>query len=88
MITEDHLEQLAIQWHKTLIPTFSHGEKEEERRLVDAVRWMFRPFRAWDFLGDVTQGVALSCRMMPRWGVCNSQGFLVSCNQVERRLNP
>jgi hypothetical protein len=99
MITEDQLEQLAIQWFqdtgwnyvhgaviapegvaaerealKTLTPALSHGEKEEDGRLVEAVRRMGRPFRAWDFLVDGTQGAALGCRMMPRWGVGKERG--------------
>jgi hypothetical protein len=127
---------------RILTPALSHGEKEEERRLVEAVRRMGCPFRAWGFLVDGTQGAALGCRMMPRWGVgkervkplnkerrypialtmsgpwgsglphfmgfpwasadgfrrslggrprwgvCNSQGFLVSLNQIKWRLNP
>ena len=113
MITEDQLEQLAIQWFqdtrwtcvhgaviapegvgaewealRTLTPALSHGEKEKDGRLAEAVRRMGRPFRAWDFLVDGTQGATLGCRMMPRWGVCNSQGFLVSLNQIKWRLNP
>lgn len=47
-----------------------------------------RPFRARNPVGDGTQGVAVGCRMVPRWGVYNSQGFLVSQNQIKRRLNP
>ena len=106
MITEDQLEQLAIQWFqdtggeniehrtlnmerrseekrrlaaerealRTLTPALSHGEKEEDGRLVEAVRRMGRPFRAWDFLVDGTQGAALGCRMMPRWGVGKERG--------------
>jgi hypothetical protein len=112
MITEDQLEQLAIQWFqdtgwnyvhgaviapeaepssqpsptgrrrntaerevlKTLTPALSHGEKEEDGRLAEAVRRMGRPFRAWDFLVDRTQGAALGCRMMPRWGVGMERG--------------
>jgi hypothetical protein len=49
---------------------------------------MGRPFRAWNPVGDETQGGALGCRMVPRWGVYNSQGFLVSQNQIKRKLNP
>jgi hypothetical protein len=99
MITEDQLEQLAIQWFqdtgwnyvhgaviapegvaaerealRTLTPALSQGEKEEDGRLVEAVRRMGRPFRAWDFLVDGTQGAALGCRMMPRWGVGKERG--------------
>lgn len=37
MITEDQLEQLAIQWHETLTPTFSQREKEKERVVI---RWL------------------------------------------------
>jgi hypothetical protein len=99
MITEDQLEQLAIQWFqdtgwnyvhgaviapegvaaerealKTLTPALSHGEKEEDGRLVEAVRRMGRPFRAWESVGDGTQGAALGCRMMPRWGVGKERG--------------
>jgi hypothetical protein len=51
---------------------------EEKRRLAAEVRRMCRPFRAWNPVGDGTQGVALGCGVVPRWGVCNSQGFLVS----------
>jgi hypothetical protein len=111
MITEDQLEQLAIQWFqdtgwnyvhgaviapegvaaerealRTLTPALSHGEKEEDERLVGvrlrvatpgrvshgvtkSEHTMCRPFRACDFLGDGTQGVALGYRMMPCWGV-------------------
>ncbi len=110
MITEDQLEQLAIQWFqdtgwsyangadlapegvaaerealRTLTPALSHWEKEEDRRLAGvrrrvampgrvvhgvtkAVRRMCRPFRAWNPVVDGTQGVALGCRMVPRWG--------------------
>lgn len=103
---------------------------------------MCRPFRAWNSVDDGTQGAALSCHVMPRWGVgkergkpfnkerrypialtmrgpwgsglpqfmgipwarrigvhrslggmprwgvCNSQAFLVSLNQIKWRLNP
>ncbi|MCF8176848.1 MAG: hypothetical protein K9K30_16565 [Burkholderiaceae bacterium] len=38
MITEDQLEQLAIQWQETLTPALSHGEKEEDGRLAEAGR--------------------------------------------------
>jgi hypothetical protein len=94
MITEDQLEQLAIQWFqdtgwnhvhgaviapegvaaerealRTLTPALSHGEKEEDGRLAEAVRRMCRPFRAWNPVGDGTQCVALGYRMMPCWGV-------------------
>ncbi len=34
MITEDQLEQLAIQWYETLTPALSHGEKEALRTLT------------------------------------------------------
>ena len=93
MITEDQLEQLAIQWFqdtgwnyvhgaviapegvaaerealRTLTPALSQGEKEEDGRLVEVVRRMGRPFRTWNLLGDGTQGAALGCRVMPRWG--------------------
>jgi hypothetical protein len=177
MITEDQLEQLAIQWFqdtgwnyvhgaviapegvaaerealRTLAPALSHGEKEEDGRLGEAVRifgsrqisrqsvarevvgyrdspkmlkppwWaaslllqhmvdeltegrtltesdkvefrthgsyrlrksatrvtkpgprMCRPFRAWNPVGDGTQGAALGCRMVPRWGVGEERG--------------
>jgi hypothetical protein len=108
MITEDQLEQLAIQWFqdtgwnyvhgaviapegvaaerealRTLTPALclrpsplrsgSHGEKEEDGRLAEAGPRMCRPFRAWNRLDDGTQGVALGCRMMPRWGGRNGQ---------------
>ena len=35
-----------------------------------AIQWrgMCRPFRAWKSVGDGTQGVALGCCLMPRWG--------------------
>ena len=33
MITEDQLEQLVIQWHGTLTPALSHGEREEGRNI-------------------------------------------------------
>lgn len=36
------------------------GRKKDHR--------MGRPFRAWNRVGDGTQGAALGCRMMPRWG--------------------
>ncbi len=118
MITEDQLEQLAIQWfqdtggvnieHRT--PNIER-RSEEKRNLAEAVRRLNpklpeaaveevvhvvtkpehpkgRPFRAWNRVGDGTQGVALGCRMLPRWSVCNSQGFLVSQNQIKRKLNP
>jgi hypothetical protein len=47
---------------------------EEKRSLVEAVRRMGRPFRAWESVGDGTQGAALGCRMMPRWGVGKERG--------------
>ena len=59
---------------RTLTPALSHGEKEEDGRLVEAVRRMGRPFRAWNPVGDGTQGVALGCRMVPRWGVGEERG--------------
>ncbi len=115
MITEDQLEQLAIQWfqdtggenieHRT--PNIEHRSKEKGR-LAEAVRHlnpklpestveevvtkpehaMCRPFRAWNPVGDETQGIALGCRVMPRWGVSNSQGFLVCYDQIKKGLNP
>jgi hypothetical protein len=191
MISEDQLEQLAIQWFQDTGWNYVHGaviapegvaaEREDFRavvlkgRLAEAVRRlnpklpesaveevrrrvampgqvshvvtkpehpMGRPFRAWKPVGDGTQGAALGCRMMPRWGVgkergkplnkerrypialtmsgpwgsglphfmgfpwasadgfrrslggrsrwrvCNSQGFLVSLDQIKWRLNP
>jgi hypothetical protein len=85
MITEDQLEQLAIQWfqdtggenieHRTLN---IERRSEEKRSLAEAVRRMGRHFRAWNPVGEGTQGAALGCRMMPRWGGYNSQGYLVS----------
>ena len=139
MITEDQLEQLAIQWFQDTGWNYVHGaviapegvaaEREDFRavvlkgRLAEAVRRlnpkqrpssrpsptgrrrkmvveevrrrvampgrvlhgvtkpehaMYLPFRAWNRVGDRTQGVALGRRMVPRWGVWNSQGFLVS----------
>jgi hypothetical protein len=126
MITEDQLEQLAIQWFqdtgwnhvhgaviapecvaagrealRTLTPALclrpsplrsgSHGEKEEDGRLAEVRRrvavpgqvshvftrpehQMGRPFRAWKPVVDGTQGAALGCRMMPRWGVGKERG--------------
>jgi hypothetical protein len=127
MITEDQLEQLAVQWFQNTGWNYVHGaviapegvaaEREDFRavvlkgRLAEAVRRlnpklpesaveevvhvvtkpehsMGRPFRAWNPVRDWTQGVALGCLVVPRWGVCNSQGFLVSLNQIKRRLNP
>ena len=38
MITEDQLEQLAIQWQETLPPALSRGEKEEDGRLAEVRR--------------------------------------------------
>jgi hypothetical protein len=104
MITEDQLEQLAIQWFQDTGGNYVHGaviapegvaaEREDFRavarrrdampgqvsrrfamygRVLDVLtkpkRRMGRPFRAWNLLGDGTQGLALGCRMMPRWGV-------------------
>ena len=107
MITEDQLEQLAIQWFQDTGWNYVHGaviapegvaaEREDFRavvlkgRLAEAVRRlnpklpesaveevvhvvtkpeqaMGRPCRAWNPVGDGTQGVALGCRMMPHWG--------------------
>ena len=101
MITEDQLEQLAIQWFQDTGWNYVHGaviapegvaaEREDFRavvlkgrlaevRLRDAMpgqvlhvvtkpeHSMCRPFRAWNPVGDETQGVALGCRVMPRWG--------------------
>ena len=42
--------------------------RTEGKREVARVRRMCRPFRAWNLLGDGTQGVALGCRIVPRWG--------------------
>jgi hypothetical protein len=47
---------------------------EEKRSLAEDVRRMCRPFRAWNPVCDGTQGVALGCRMMPRWGVGKEPG--------------
>ncbi len=33
-----------------------------------AFRGLCRPFRAWNLVGDGTQGAALGYGMMPRWG--------------------
>ena len=84
MITEDQLEQLAIQWFQDTGWSYVHGaviapegvaaEREDFRavvlkwRLVEAAGRMCRPFRAWTPAGDLAQGVALGCGMMPRWG--------------------
>ncbi len=62
----------------------SHGKKEEDGRLAARRREampgqvshevtksehsMGRPFRAWNPVGDGTQGVALGCLVVPRWG--------------------
>ncbi len=66
MITEDPIEQLAIQWHGL-------GRNIEHRTLAEVVakpeHTMCRPFRAWNSMDDGTQGVALGNRIMPRWGV-------------------
>ena len=35
---------------------------------------MCRPFRAWNPVDDGTQGAALGCRVMPRWGVGEERG--------------
>jgi hypothetical protein len=43
--------------------------RTEGKREVTREQRMGRPFRAWDFLVDGTQGAALGCRMIPRWGV-------------------
>ena len=107
MITEDPLEQLAIQWFQDTGWNHVHGaviapesvaaEREKFRavvlkgRLAEAVRRLNpklpesaveevvhgvtkpehpldRSFRAWNPVGDGTQGDALGCRMVPRWG--------------------
>ena len=34
---------------------------------------MCRPFRAWNSMDDGTQGAALGCHVMPRWGGRNGQ---------------
>lgn len=70
------------------IPMITEDQLEQLEQLDIQWRGMCRPFRAWKPVGGGTQGDALSCRMLPRWGVCNSQGFLVSCNQIKWRLNP
>ena len=36
MINEDHVEQLAIQWHEALTPVVSHGEREHATSNVEA----------------------------------------------------
>ncbi len=104
MITEDQLEQLAIQWFQDTGWNHVHGaviapegvaaehedrrniehrtpnierRSEEKRSLAEAVHSMGRPFRALKPVGDGTQGVALGCRMMPRWG-----------GRKERKQNP
>jgi type I restriction enzyme R subunit len=116
MITEDQLEQLAIQWFqdtgwnhvqgaviapegvaaerevlRTLTPALSQRAREEDGRLAEVRRRvampgqvshvftrpehrMGLPFRAWNPVGDGTQGVALGCRMVPRWGVGKERG--------------
>ncbi len=38
MITEDQLEQLAIQWHETPTPALSHGEREDATSKVEVKR--------------------------------------------------
>jgi hypothetical protein len=116
MITEDQLEQLAIQWFQDTGKLASRNpsprpsptgrgrkaaEREDrgniehrtlniERRSEEKRRWaarrrnampgqvlhvvtkpehsMGRPFRAWNPVGGGTQGGALGCRMVPRWG--------------------
>ena len=78
MITEDQVEQLAIQWHG-LGRNIEHRtlnierRSEEKRSLAEEVAKpehpIGRPFRAWNPVGDGTQGVALGNRIMPRWGV-------------------
>jgi type I restriction enzyme R subunit len=108
MITEDQLEQLAIQWFQDTGWYYLHGaviapegvaaEREDFRavarrrdampgqvsrriamsgRVLDVLtkpkHRMGRPFRAWNLLGDGTQGLALGCRVMPRWGGRNEQ---------------
>ncbi len=133
MITEDQLEQLAIQWfqetgwthvpgaviapegvaaeredrekieHRTpnierrseengrlaeavrrLNPKLPESAVEEVRRRVampgrvlhgvtKPVHRMGRPFRAWKPVDDGTQGDALGCRMVPRWGGRSAQ---------------
>ena len=58
-----------------------------------AFRGLFRPFRAWNLMGDGTQGVALGCRMVPRLGAKMERKltrFRVSkgsnhCQRLERR---
>jgi len=36
--------------------------------VMKPVHRMGRPFRAWNRVDGGTQGVALGCRMVPRWG--------------------
>ena len=80
MITEDQLEQLAIQWfqdtggvnieHRT--PNIEHRSKEKKslaEEVTKSEHTMCRPLRAWNSMDDGTQGVALGDRMMPCWGV-------------------
>ena len=101
MITEDQLEQLAIQWFQDTGWNYVHGaviapegvaaereergniehrtlniehRSEEKRSLAEAVLRMGRPLRAWNPVGDGTQGVALGCRVMPRWGFGKERG--------------
>ena len=69
----------------TLTPALAQGQKEEDGRLAESVRLMGRPFRAWNRVGDGTQGVALGCRVMPRWGERTGQ---MRPSGARRRLNP
>ena len=63
------------------------------KEIKSAFRGLCRPFRAWNPVGDGTQGVALGCRMVPRWGAKMEREltrFRVSkvsnhCQRLERR---
>ena len=48
------------------------GQVSQE--VTKSERWMYHPFRAWNPVGDGTQGAALGCRMVPRWGVGEERG--------------
>jgi hypothetical protein len=69
---------------RRLNPKLPESAVEEVRRRVampgrvlhgvtKPVHRMGRPFRAWESVCDGTQGVALGCRMVPRWGGRSAQ---------------
>ena len=86
MITEDQLEQLAIQWQETLTPALSHGEKEEDGRLAEVRRRVAMPGRVRRSLGMMP---TIKSGLMVRPG----RGGLATCKgclqvRLERNQKP